>query len=136
VLPDSNISGAKAKSWRPLQSKTSFYRTRISLFRALIPNIEFDVALKINGSLAYGGRKTDGTCTPPQCSLGSTLSKDLIMDKDRIKGSANQAKGSIKQAAGKATGDTKLKAEGAMDKAKGKVQSAVGGAKDALRNKR
>ena len=56
------------------------------------------------------------------------------MDKDRIEGSANQAKGAIKQAAGKLTGDAKLKAEGAADKAKGKVQNAIGGAKDALRD--
>ena len=56
------------------------------------------------------------------------------MDKDRIEGSASQAKGAIKQAAGKITGDTKLQAEGAADKAVGKVQNAVGGAKDALRD--
>jgi uncharacterized protein YjbJ (UPF0337 family) len=56
------------------------------------------------------------------------------MNKDRIQGSAKQAKGAIKEAAGKATGDVKLKAEGAMDKASGKVQNAVGGAKDALRH--
>jgi uncharacterized protein YjbJ (UPF0337 family) len=56
------------------------------------------------------------------------------MDKDRIEGSANQAKGAIKHAAGKATGDAKLQAEGAADKAKGKVQNAVGGAKDAIRD--
>jgi uncharacterized protein YjbJ (UPF0337 family) len=55
------------------------------------------------------------------------------MDKDRIEGSAKQAKGGIKQAAGKITGDTKLQAEGAADKAAGKVQNAVGGAKDAIR---
>ena len=34
------------------------------------------------------------------------------MDKDRIKGSADQAKGAIKEAAGKVTGDTKLQGEG------------------------
>ncbi len=56
------------------------------------------------------------------------------MDKDRIEGSANQAKGALKQATGKLTGDAKLKAEGAADKAKGKMQNAVGGAKDALRD--
>jgi uncharacterized protein YjbJ (UPF0337 family) len=56
------------------------------------------------------------------------------MDKDRIEGSANQAKGSIKEAAGKITGDSKLKAEGAADKATGKVQNAVGGLKDSLRD--
>ena len=56
------------------------------------------------------------------------------MDNDRIKGSANQTKGAIKEAAGKMTGDTKLRAEGAADKSKGKGQSAVGGAKDAVRD--
>jgi uncharacterized protein YjbJ (UPF0337 family) len=56
------------------------------------------------------------------------------MDKDRIEGSANQAKGTLKEAAGKVTGDAKLKAEGATDKAAGKVQNAVGGAKDAARD--
>jgi uncharacterized protein YjbJ (UPF0337 family) len=56
------------------------------------------------------------------------------MDKDRIKGSADQAKGAVKDAAGKITGDQKLQAEGKADKLKGKVESAVGGAKDAIRD--
>jgi uncharacterized protein YjbJ (UPF0337 family) len=56
------------------------------------------------------------------------------MNKDRIEGSANQAKGAIKEAAGKVTGDAKLKAEGAADKAAGKVQNAVGGLKDSLKD--
>jgi len=56
------------------------------------------------------------------------------MDKDRIAGSAKQIKGSIKEAAGKAVGDTKLQAEGAADKVEGKIQNAVGGIKDALKN--
>ncbi|SFK53799.1 CsbD family protein [Falsiroseomonas stagni] len=56
------------------------------------------------------------------------------MDKDRISGAANQAKGSIKQGVGELTGDAKLQAEGMADKAKGKAQSAVGGAKDAARD--
>jgi len=56
------------------------------------------------------------------------------MNKDRIEGSANQAKGAVKEAAGKVTGDAKLKAEGAADKAAGKVQNAVGGLKDSLRD--
>jgi uncharacterized protein YjbJ (UPF0337 family) len=57
------------------------------------------------------------------------------MDKDRIKGSANQAKGAIKEAVGKVTGDSKLEAEGKADKIGGKVQNAVGGFKDSLRGK-
>ena len=56
------------------------------------------------------------------------------MDKDRIEGSATQAKGALKEAAGKVTGDAKLKAEGTADKAAGKVQNAIGGAKDAVRD--
>ena len=55
------------------------------------------------------------------------------MDKDRIEGSAKQAKGALKQAAGKITGDAKLTAEGSTDKLAGKVQNAAGGIKDALR---
>jgi uncharacterized protein YjbJ (UPF0337 family) len=55
------------------------------------------------------------------------------MDQDRIAGVAKQAKGAIKEAAGKAFGDAKLVVEGEHDKAEGRVQNAVGGAKDALR---
>jgi uncharacterized protein YjbJ (UPF0337 family) len=57
------------------------------------------------------------------------------MDKDRIEGSAKQAKGSIKKAAGKAMGDAKLEGEGRADKAEGKVQNTIGGLKDTLRGK-
>jgi uncharacterized protein YjbJ (UPF0337 family) len=56
------------------------------------------------------------------------------MDKDRVKGAADQAKGGIKSAVGKALGDQKLQVEGEADKAKGKVESAVGGLKDAVRD--
>ena len=56
------------------------------------------------------------------------------MDKDRIKGSADQAKGAMKDAAGKVTGDTKLQTEGKMDKAKGAAREALGDAKDAVRH--
>lgn len=57
------------------------------------------------------------------------------MDKDRLEGSAKQAKGAIKGVAGKVTADAKLEAEGKSDKAAGKVQNAVGGLKDTLRGK-
>lgn len=56
------------------------------------------------------------------------------MNKDRIEGSANQAKGAAKEAVGKMTGDAKLQGEGAADKAAGKVQNAVGGVKDAVKD--
>lgn len=57
------------------------------------------------------------------------------MDKDRIKGSAQQAKGAAKEIAGKVTGDAKSESEGKGDKVAGKLQNAVGGLKDTLRGK-
>ena len=57
------------------------------------------------------------------------------MDKDRIKGSADQAKGKVKEVAGKTVGDQKLQSEGKADQLKGKVENTVGGMKDTLRGK-
>lgn len=56
------------------------------------------------------------------------------MDKDRTSGMAKQVKGSIKEAIGKVTGDTKTQAEGTAEKVAGKGQNAVGGAKDTVRD--
>lgn len=55
------------------------------------------------------------------------------MNKDRIEGSFDQAKGKVKETAGKVTGDAKLETEGKADQVKGKVQNAVGGAKDKMK---
>jgi uncharacterized protein YjbJ (UPF0337 family) len=57
------------------------------------------------------------------------------MDKDRIKGSFEQAKGAVKESVGKATGDAKLESEGKAEKTAGKIQNAIGGLKDAVRGK-
>lgn len=56
------------------------------------------------------------------------------MDEDRVKGSAQNMKGKVKEAAGKMTGDSKLETEGKADQAGGKVRNAVGGIKDSLRD--
>jgi uncharacterized protein YjbJ (UPF0337 family) len=64
-----------------------------------------------------------------------TNNEDTAMDKDRIKGSAEQAKGAVKETAGRIFGDKKLETEGKTDKAAGKVQNAIGGLKDAVRGK-
>jgi uncharacterized protein YjbJ (UPF0337 family) len=56
------------------------------------------------------------------------------MDKDRIKGAAEQAKGKMKEQASKLTGDKKLETEGKVDKTAGKVQNTIGGIKDSLRD--
>jgi uncharacterized protein YjbJ (UPF0337 family) len=55
------------------------------------------------------------------------------MDREHVKGAADKAKGAIKDAAGKVTGDKELQTEGKLDKAKGSVHNAVGDVKDALR---
>ena len=55
------------------------------------------------------------------------------MDKDRVAGAAKQAKGKLKEAAGKVTGDEKLRTEGQADKVEGKVQNTFGGLKDKAR---
>ena len=55
------------------------------------------------------------------------------MDKDRIQGSVEQAKGKVKEVAGKVIGDAKLESEGKTQQVAGKVQNAVGGFKDAVK---
>jgi len=56
------------------------------------------------------------------------------MNKEHVKGTAEKAKGAIKDAAGKMTGDKELQSEGKMDKAKGSARKAAGDVKDAVKN--
>jgi uncharacterized protein YjbJ (UPF0337 family) len=55
------------------------------------------------------------------------------MDKEHIKGAADKAKGAVKEAAGKMTGDKEMQAEGKFDKAKGAAHKAAADIKDAAR---
>ncbi len=57
-----------------------------------------------------------------------------MVDKNRVEGGVDKAKGAVKEGVGNLTGDQKTKGEGMADKAKGNVKSAVGGAKDAVRD--
>jgi uncharacterized protein YjbJ (UPF0337 family) len=56
------------------------------------------------------------------------------MHKDQIKGAAKDAKGSIKEGVGKATGNDRMAAEGAAERVAGKVQKGVGSVKNAARD--
>lgn len=56
------------------------------------------------------------------------------MHKDEVKGAAKEARGHIKHAVGKATGDEKLRVDGAADKAEGGVQKEFGKAKEKVRD--
>ncbi|MBN9309427.1 MAG: CsbD family protein [Devosia sp.] len=56
------------------------------------------------------------------------------MHKDEMKGAAKEARGNVKDAIGKVTGDAKLRADGAADKLEGRAQKAVGKMKGAARD--
>ena len=56
------------------------------------------------------------------------------MDKNRVEGSFDQAKGKVKEGVGNVTGDDKLKGEGIADQITGKIKNAVGGVKDKIRD--
>jgi uncharacterized protein YjbJ (UPF0337 family) len=66
--------------------------------------------------------------------LVSPKQTGVLMDREHLKGAADKAKGAIKDAAGKVTGDKELKAEGKLDKAKGSAHNAVGDVKDSVRD--
>lgn len=55
------------------------------------------------------------------------------MDKDQFKGSAEQAKGFAKEAAGKLVGNDRLRAEGKADQAAGKAQAELGDIKSDIK---
>lgn len=56
------------------------------------------------------------------------------MDKDRIKGSVDDAVGRAKRQVGEWTGDTDAQVEGTAQQVKGKAEKAWGNVKDAARN--
>ncbi len=55
------------------------------------------------------------------------------MNKDQIKGRVEEAKGSIKEAAGRMTGKPDLQDRGTAQKAAGKVQKTYGDVKDEVK---
>jgi uncharacterized protein YjbJ (UPF0337 family) len=52
------------------------------------------------------------------------------MNKDQVAGRVDQAKGKVKEVAGRATGNESLEAKGVTDQASGKVQSTYGDVKE------
>ncbi len=56
------------------------------------------------------------------------------MDKDRVKGTIDDAAGRAKRQVGEWTGDTGAQVDGAAQQAKGKVEKAWGNVKDAARD--
>jgi uncharacterized protein YjbJ (UPF0337 family) len=56
------------------------------------------------------------------------------MARTHVSGAFNKAKGAVKEAVGKVTGNKKLQAEGKADKVKGTIQNIAGDVKDRARN--
>ena len=56
------------------------------------------------------------------------------MDKDRVKGTIDDAAGRAKRQVGEWTGDTGTQVDGAAQQVKGKVEKAWGNVKDAARD--
>jgi len=56
------------------------------------------------------------------------------MDKDRVKGTMDDAAGRVKRQVGEWTGDTQTQVEGATQQVKGKAEKAWGNVKDAARD--
>ena len=57
-----------------------------------------------------------------------------MMDKDRVKGTMDDAAGRIKRQVGEWTGDPNAQVEGAAQQVKGKTEKFVGQVKDAARD--
>jgi uncharacterized protein YjbJ (UPF0337 family) len=55
------------------------------------------------------------------------------MNKDQVQGRANEAKGNLKEAAGKLVGNQKLQGEGLVDQVKGKTQAGYGDVKEQVK---
>ena len=56
-----------------------------------------------------------------------------MVNKDQVKGVGKQAKGSVKETAGRVTGNRKTEAEGAAEKTTGKVQKGFGDVKEKVK---
>jgi uncharacterized protein YjbJ (UPF0337 family) len=56
------------------------------------------------------------------------------MNKDQVKGRVEEAKGQVKEVAGKAVGNKELEQKGRMQKAGGKIQAGYGDLKEDIKD--
>jgi uncharacterized protein YjbJ (UPF0337 family) len=57
----------------------------------------------------------------------------VIMNKDQVKGRAEELKGKVKEVAGKAVGNKELEQEGKVEGAKGKIRAGYGDLKEDIK---
>jgi uncharacterized protein YjbJ (UPF0337 family) len=60
--------------------------------------------------------------------------QDMNMNKDQVKGRVNEAKGTIKEAAGDLVGNDRLKVKGKVQKTLGKAQAKYGDVKQDVKD--
>ena len=102
----------------------------------------------MDSALAYGCCRTDPKhgaayrCHQQALKPGAAL-RPLAhvrfgdrMNKDQIKGQAKQAKGEVKELAGKLVGDKAMETKGMVQKTAGKIQSTYGNAKGKVKKGR
>jgi uncharacterized protein YjbJ (UPF0337 family) len=64
----------------------------------------------------------------------SATEEEIMVDKNRVDGSAKNIGGKVKEGIGNVTGDSKTQAEGKADQAEGNIQNTVGGVKDSVKD--
>jgi uncharacterized protein YjbJ (UPF0337 family) len=64
----------------------------------------------------------------------SATEEEIMVDKNRVDGSAKNIGGKVKEGIGNVTGDSKMQTEGKADQAEGKIQNTVGGIKDSIKD--
>jgi len=94
------------------------------------------------GSLRYGPEHRAENTGDPVCSLAiegtslfshSKTRSPIMATTDKAKNTAQQAKGKLKETAGKVSGNDKLRGEGKADQIKGNVKQAGEKLKDAFK---
>ena len=60
--------------------------------------------------------------------------RESNMNKDQVKGRVEEAKGQVKEVAGKAVGNKELEQKGRMQKAGGKIQAGYGDLKEDIQD--
>jgi uncharacterized protein YjbJ (UPF0337 family) len=87
---------------------------------------------KIAEKVTIEDREEISDATGRQAGVFS-FDQELIVNKDQVKGRIKEAKGNVKEVAGKMVGNESLELKGKVQKAVGKVQAGYGDLKDDLK---
>jgi len=111
---------------------------------AVLPFLHFLNCCALPGAIGHDLNQSRGTGDVGDCAACGAVAghgrvpgaaetrKDDPMSTNRIEGAAKKAAGSIKEAAGKITGNDELRVKGAVEKAVGTAQNVLGKTQDKL----